>query len=199
MKAAAHYKPCFTDLANAFHVGILQRRNSLHKPRRHAVGRPAVQPVDADAPARRLGAAVLFSSKVKAALDTAADSQFGAGRPAIPRVLHIDADCVSATVLASLLEPEARVLHVKTLAEARQLLLREIFSLVVLDPSLPDGDGGALLPALERTPLLVYSARHPEWRKPVGAFLPKPWTSPRQLWSTISGLLGIAPNMSAGD
>jgi CheY-like chemotaxis protein len=117
----------------------------------------------------------------------------------VPRVLHIDSDSQAALALARLLMPEARVTHVPTLSAARRLLQQELFSLVVIDPSLPDGDAASLLPALARTPLLVYSARQPAWREPAGLYLPKPWTTPRQLWTTISTMLGVAQPSCAGD
>ncbi len=116
-----------------------------------------------------------------------------------PRVLHVDTDLAAAGVLASLVVPEAHVTHAATLAQARKLLESDVFSLVVLDPVLPDGDARTLLPLLTGTPLLVYSANQPEWRGAAPAFLPKPWTSARQLWSAISGLLGVPATLTAGD
>jgi two-component system phosphate regulon response regulator OmpR len=117
----------------------------------------------------------------------------------VPHVLHIDADSKAAQALALLLMPEARVTHAATLAAARELLRKELFSAVVLDPDLPDGDAAELLPALDGTPLLVHSIKQPAWRGRSGVFLPKPWTSPRMLWSTISRLLGIPAPTCAGD
>jgi two-component system phosphate regulon response regulator OmpR len=117
----------------------------------------------------------------------------------VPHVLHIDADSTAAQALALLLMPEARVTHAATLAAARELLRKELFSAVVLDPDLPDGDPAELLPALDGTPLLVYSSKQPAWRARSGVFLPKPRTSARMLWSTISRLLGISAPTSAGD
>ena len=118
---------------------------------------------------------------------------------AAPRVLHVDSDHDAALVLAALLVPETQVTHVPTLAAAHELLQRERFALVVMDPDLPDGDGADLLPHLRTQQagarLLVYSARHPEQHAAGSAFLPKPWTSPRQLWRTVSDLLNIGAAM----
>lgn len=115
----------------------------------------------------------------------------------VPRVLHVDSDGDTALVLATLLVPETEVTHAATLAEAVEAVGSERFSLVVMDPDLPDGDGADLLLLLKRqqehTPVLLYSARHPGLRNQAHAFLPKPWTSPRQLWRTVSHLLGIDP------
>lgn len=125
------------------------------------------------------------------------DGQYRYGK--VPHVLHIDADIKAATVLAALLMPEARVTHAANLAQARTLLSANIYSLVVLDPQLPDGDIAELLPVLALTPLLVHAPRLPDWRHKVANFLPKPWTTPRQLWSTISTMLGIVNCAAAGD
>ncbi|NVM76096.1 CheY-like chemotaxis protein [Duganella sp. SG902] len=118
---------------------------------------------------------------------------------AAPRVLHVDSDHDAALVLAALLVPETQVTHVPTLAAAQELLQNEKFALVVLDPDLPDGDGVDLLAELRggqhNARVLMYSARHPEQHQAGHAFLPKPWTSPRQLWRTVSDLLGIGPAM----
>ncbi|WP_295995416.1 response regulator [Rugamonas sp.] len=112
-----------------------------------------------------------------------------------PRVLHVDGDGDTALVLATLLVPETQVTHVRTLAAARRAIAHERYALVVLDPDLPDGDGAALIAALKQadsaTPVLLYSAREPADRAQASAFLPKPWTSPRQLWRTVSQLLGM--------
>ena len=118
---------------------------------------------------------------------------------AAPRVLHIDSDADAALVLATLLVPETQVTHVATMAAAQDLLRREQFALVVIDPDLQDGDGGALLHGLHQhqqdARVLLYSARHPERHMAGSSFLPKPWTSPRQLWRTVSDLLAIGPAM----
>ena len=118
-----------------------------------------------------------------------------------PRVLHVDSDADTALVLSALLVPETRVTHVSTLAAAQDLLQTEQFALVVIDPDLRDGDAGLLLDNLHHLQhdarVLVYSARHPEATIAGGAFLPKPWTSPRQLWRTVSDLLSIGNAMPA--
>jgi two-component system phosphate regulon response regulator OmpR len=120
---------------------------------------------------------------------------------AAPRVLHVDADADAALVLATLLVPETQVTHVATMAAAEALLRGEQFALVVIDPDLPDGDGGALLHQLHQhqsaARVLLYSARHPERHTAGSSFLPKPWTSPRQLWRTVSELLAVGQAMPA--
>ena len=149
----------------------------------------------ATSPALRLAAAPLHPPTAAAPLR----AQARVGLPdSAPHVLHVDNDSASAKALAALLTPEARVTHVPTLAAARAILREQIFSVVVIDPNLPDGDGADLLPALAAMPLVVYSATQPQWRGRTGVYLPKPWTSPRRLWSTISMLLGIPTFTPAG-
>lgn len=116
-----------------------------------------------------------------------------------PQVLLIDMDAGAAVVVRRLLTPEAEVTHAATLAEARRLLSENIFSLIMLDPALPDGDARVLLPSMGGTPLIVYSAHQPEWRGAAPTFLPKPWTTARQLWVAVAGLLGIASTLAAED
>ena len=132
-------------------------------------------------------------------LPAAADEQL-ARRDAggTPRVLLIDSDGDTAIALHSLLMPEARIVHASTGAEARRLLETQLFSLVIIDPNLPDGDGCVIVNAVSNTPILIYSTREPA-RNDKFSYLPKPWTTPRILWSTISSMLGIAGSLAAGD
>ena len=158
-----------------------------HTPLRHATGA-----------ARQCAAESTYTSPL-CEDDSHAHKQRARPQGNRPQVLHVDMDSGAATVLSSLLVPEAQVTHVTTLGEARRLLQSDVFSLVVLDPALPDGDARSLLPLLSGTPLLVYSANQPEWRGASPVFLPKPWTSARQLWTAIAGMLGIPSGISAGD
>lgn len=196
MKAAAHTHKCMPAVRGDAGAGI---RPPLHTPRRRSSAARSRRQCLAEALeieqqlGRRIRSVELMPLET---LDLGERRVAGGG---IKRVLLVDADSVTAAVLGTLLVPEAQVVHVATLAEAHGRLRTEIFSAVVLDPSLPDGDAADLLPALLATPLLVYSVRQPNWRGVQAAFLPKPWTSPRQLWVTISGMLGIAANLSAGD
>lgn len=130
-----------------------------------------------------------------------ANEQNDGGRAvySIPRVLHVDSDEAACGVLSTLLAPEAQVVHVATIDEARRLLETSVFSLVVLDPGPNSRESRALLPYLATTPLLVYSAVRPDWHQGYGNYVPKPWTSTRQLWSTVASLLGLTPGLSAGD
>lgn len=118
-----------------------------------------------------------------------------------PRVLHVDPDEDSAVVLATLLAPETHVVHAATYEQAQTLLAQGEFALMVIDPDLPDGDGHTLIRAIrqhdQHMPVLLYSASQPMLHHQAHAFLPKPWTSPRQLWRTVSHMLGLESMVSA--
>lgn len=119
-----------------------------------------------------------------------------------PRVLHVDPDEDSAVVLATLLAPETHVVHAATYEQAQTLLAQGEFALLVIDPDLPDGDGHTLIRNMrqqdQHTPVLLYSASQPSLHHQAHAFLPKPWTSPRQLWRTVSHMLGLDAMVPAG-
>lgn len=114
-------------------------------------------------------------------------------------VLHVDTDPESSALLAGLLMPQVRVTHVSSLVEARRMLAFNVFSMVIIDPAMPEGDARVLLPLLTNTPVLVYSAYQPEWRDIKVAFLPKPCTTSRQLWLAVSSMLGLPASLVAGD
>ncbi|MFP5392369.1 MAG: response regulator [Gammaproteobacteria bacterium] len=171
--------------ARPTHTGMPRRHAAAHLPKRQACAQAAATPPSDEAP--RL---TLDDGPAPAPRHDVAQS--------IPRVLLIDRDSETAAALTSLLMPEAQVLHAASCMEAKRLLDSELFSLVIIDPSLPDGNASGLLSAISVTPLLVYSAREPIHPGNY-AYLPKPWTTPRQLWSTISTLLGIAQGLTAGD
>jgi two-component system phosphate regulon response regulator OmpR len=181
MKATGNFPKCRPASRGADTPGAT-RAAPLHLPRR-AVATPVPRPEASGAP--RTGPL---------------DSLVSHDAPgATPHILHIDKDSASALALATLLMPEVRVTHVPTLAAARAILRQQIFAAAVIDPTLPDGDAAELLPALAAIPLLVYSAHQPHWRTLSAVYLPKPWTSPRQLWTTIAHLLGIRTPTSAED
>lgn len=119
--------------------------------------------------------------------------------PAAPCVLHIDRHDGAALVLDTLLLPAVQVRHVQSLAQARRLLQCERFDLIVLDPDLPDGDASELLPLLLATPVLIYSAKFPDWCDRANAFLPKRYTPYSQLWGVMAHLLDIDARIASGE
>lgn len=196
MKSTVLNTTCLSGALRFVRGGKPSQLSRAHTPARHrtAPARPAVAPTlqGLDFPA--------YIEQIDLP-PAAGASAWQAGSPAsgVPRVLHVDTETGTATVLASLLGGEVRVTHVTTLVQARQLLQNEIFSLVILDPALPDGDASALLPLLSGTPLLVYSDQQPAWRLAGTPFLSKSWTSARQLWAAMSTMLWTTSALSAGD
>lgn len=193
MKPTASSSKCFRGMQGLSHAGVQRALGSAHTPQRHQNlgGRAGLAP--------HLTAGGSHRGYVEAPPAQGGSVDLPVMPPGQRRVLHVDVDSGGAQVLASLLTPEAEVIHAGTVAEARRLLESNVFSLVVLDPAMPDGDARSLLPLLSNTPLLVYSALQPEWRDVRAEFLPKPWTSPRQLWVAISSLLGVPASLAAGD
>ena len=186
MKAAAQHKQC-----NAGGVktpsGDTRRQSGAHLPRRHAVDPASAAAADDD-----LRLTIQWN-------DIAEDEgDQGSLEVTVPRVLLIDSDDETAASLRTLLVPEAKLLHAPNCAEARRLLETQLLSLVIVDPGLPDGDGAMLVRSIAHTPVLVYSAREPV-RLDKLPYLPKPFTTPRQLWSTISRMLGIGGLLASED
>ncbi|MBB3224584.1 response regulator [Pseudoduganella umbonata] len=112
-----------------------------------------------------------------------------------PHVLHVDADDSTALILATLLVPEIRVSRAGSMEHAAARLDKEKFDLIIVDADLPDGDGQVLVDAMRargcHMPVLLYSARQPSLHHQAHAYLPKPWTSPRQLWQAVCRLLEL--------
>ena len=154
-------------------------------------GRAAEQPIG-QASASASAARRQLSAHIEARLRD--QQQVQAARP---RVLHVDADPDSALLLATLIVPETELTHVHTLAGALRALGQGHYSLVVLDPQLADGDGVAVVDALRAagaaTPVLLYSEQEVPWAGQAGAFLRKPWASPRQLWGAATRMAGLRP------
>jgi two-component system phosphate regulon response regulator OmpR len=194
MKPTTLSSKCHSRVHGQSHAGTV-RGPAAHTPQRHPTD--AARQLD---PALRLTASGGHLGYVEAPqVPGSGPADQYACVPGMRRVLHVDMDGEGAQLLAGLLTPEACVTHVGSLAEALRVLETNVFSLVVLDPALPDGDARVLLPLLAGTPLLVYSAHQPEWRDTQLLFLPKPWTSPRQLWVAVSTLLGVPASLASGD
>ena len=194
MKTTTMSSKCFSGARGLSHAGIQRGGASAHIPERRQTG-----PARGLDPAPRLTASGQHLGYVEDMRAQEAD----VSAPRLPlgmrHVLHVDTDTRSSSVLAALVMPEAKVTHVANLEQARRMLAVNVFSLVIIDPALPDGDARTLLPLLADTPVLVYSAYQPEWRDRPLTFLPKPWTTSRNLWLAISTMLGLPGNLAAGD
>ncbi|MDP4029122.1 MAG: PAS domain S-box protein [Gallionella sp.] len=121
-----------------------------------------------------------------------------AGRPGhtCPKVLHIEDDPDVFHVVSEVASKMADMEQARNLAEARQMLAKCHYDLVILDLELPDGSGKELLPllkgALPPIPVLVFSAYEigQAEAKEVSAALVKSRTDNEQLRTTIKRLIG---------
>ena len=121
----------------------------------------------------------------------------GAAGAARPKVLHVEDDLDIFHVVKGVVGIEADMTQAVSLAEARQMLARSRYDLVILDLKLPDGLGTELLPLLKGvsppTPVLLFTAFDvgAEDAKAVDAVLIKSFTYNPQLLAVIKRLLGI--------
>lgn len=74
------------------------------------------------------------------------------GRTKLPRILHVESDTDFAEVLRAAFGRRATMRVVSRLADARSILARDSFDLVIVDWELPDGPGEALLPDVSARP-----------------------------------------------
>lgn len=121
----------------------------------------------------------------------------GQGNDGQPRVLQVEDDLDIFRVVQSIVGDVAHLDHASTLAEARQLLGRYRYDLVILDLGLPDGSGKDLLPLLNGAtppiPVLVFSASEMrlEGAREVDNALVKARTSNELLLATVKQLIGV--------
>ncbi|MBA3661126.1 MAG: response regulator [Gammaproteobacteria bacterium] len=106
-----------------------------------------------------------------------------------PKILHIEDDQDLIQIIAKLLQTEASVLGVTTLAQAREELQSSHFDLVILDLMLPDGSGIEMLPIISKKqiPVIVFSAYDlpPDYNQFVVKTLLKSKASPHELLKNI--------------
>ena len=104
-----------------------------------------------------------------------------------PRILHVEDDTDVRNIVATIARDIADFDSAANLAEARALLQREKFDLVLLDLGLPDGSGWDLLPQIDRLEppvrVVIFSAQDADLRKKSlpYTFLVKSQTSERRL------------------
>ena len=122
-----------------------------------------------------------------------------------PRILHVEDDADIVKVVAMIIGDDAKVVVARTLGDARTMLEREVFDLVVLDLILPDGSGEALLPLLNRpggpvVPVIIFSVKDVTraTAERVAAVLVKARTTNELLADTIRSYIAAAcpPNAS---
>ena len=115
--------------------------------------------------------------------------------PAVPRILHVEDDPDLSTVIQAALGTRAEVVPAANLRVAEDLLRKEQFSLLILDPGLPDGNGLELLDRLESPtagplPVLILSVTEvtQSVRQRVAAALVKSRVSESEIAATILSL-----------
>ncbi|NJN66491.1 MAG: response regulator [Chloroflexaceae bacterium] len=114
-----------------------------------------------------------------------------------PRILHVEDDVDVFEVISTMLHDMADTFHARGLQEAKSRLEREMFNLIILDLSLPDGSGLDLLPILYNpsrppVPVIIFSARevNRETAQKVVAVLVKSRTTNQELVETIKSQIG---------
>lgn len=109
-----------------------------------------------------------------------------------PHILHVEDDPDIIQIVRTLLEGCAVYTHAASLSEARRLLAKQHYDLVILELDVQDGSGVELLDDLNvESPVVIFSAKaiNPEISHLVNAALTKSMTSNGQLLATIKKLL----------
>lgn len=112
-----------------------------------------------------------------------------------PQILHVEDDDDVIRVVRAILFDTAEVTPAHRVDEAREMLEKTTFDLVILDALLPDGSGIDLLPLLGQngiqTPVVIFSATDNDAgiMDQVKASLVKSRTSNEQLLQTITHLI----------
>jgi len=119
------------------------------------------------------------------------------------RILHVEDDPDILQVVSALVADLAVIVPATTLLQAKALLARHTFDLIILDLTLPDGEGEELLSMLKdetrrSTPVIIFSAQDvaPETVTNIHATLVKSKTSNESLLSTIRSSIDAQQQMS---
>lgn len=113
-----------------------------------------------------------------------------------PRILHVEDDLDVIQVTQVLFEEEADFDYATSLSEAQQKLAGNVYDLVIIDISLPDGSGLKLLDQIEPDcPIVLFSGHETdkEINEKVAATLTKSRTSNDELMRTVKQLLKYQP------
>ncbi|MBL7478437.1 MHYT domain-containing protein [Legionella bononiensis] len=113
--------------------------------------------------------------------------------PSLPLILHIEDNIDMQHVVGTLLEQHALVSTAINLQQAKELLDKNDYDLIILDLMLPDGNGIEILPLLAQyhSPVLVFSDMqlNEDYAKYVSQALVKSNSSNEVLLNTIMNLL----------
>jgi PAS domain S-box-containing protein len=120
----------------------------------------------------------------------------GGSSAILPRLLYVEDDEDLISVTRAALSDRVEIVPARTLRDAERLLREEEFGLVILDQSLPDGDGITLVDLIAEyaghpVPIIILSAAdvpHDVYRK-VAAVLIKSQVSAAQVATTILSYL----------
>lgn len=110
-----------------------------------------------------------------------------------PHILHVEDNKDTQKILEVLLEKHANVTTANNLHEAKKMLEKEKYNLVILDLLLPDGNGADILPLISKyhAPVLVFSDTklNEDYSKYVSQALLKSSSSNEILLNTIQNLI----------
>jgi len=84
-----------------------------------------------------------------------------------PAILHVEDDADFSEVLTASFKERAKIFTATHLSEARVMIGKRPFDLIIIDWDLPDGNGRALIPEIAQvngdTPVIGLSSSEPEW------------------------------------
>ncbi|MES2664144.1 MAG: PAS domain S-box protein, partial [Pseudomonadota bacterium] len=122
-----------------------------------------------------------------------------------PKILHIEDDVDLSKVLEVAFQDKVELVNVTSLAQAQNILMKEKFSLIILDLGLPDGSGLSLLSNLHQfvdapPPVVILSAHETsqEIQNRVSAALVKSRMSEEKIVETIQNIIKRAENKLVG-
>ena len=125
-------------------------------------------------------------------------------QPVLPRILHVEDDTDLSQVLELALGGRAELVRAATVQAATALLREQTFSLMILDPGLPDGNGLELLDQLDRlaaqpTAVLILSVSEmtPGVKQRVAAALVKSRASETEIARTALALAHASASFTA--
>ena len=114
-----------------------------------------------------------------------------------PHILHVEDEPDIVGIVQVIFQDTAVITAANTLEQARELLEKEAFDLMILDLNLPDGSGTELLPLLRNQnahiPVVIFSVREDgeHLLRQVNATLVKSHTTNEQLLRTITQLIPV--------
>lgn len=110
-----------------------------------------------------------------------------------PHILHVEDNKDTQEIIEVLLEKHAKVSTANNLNEAKEMLQKNKYNLIILDLLLPDGNGIEILPTISKyhAPVLVFSETklNKDYSKFVSQALLKSNSSNEILLNTIKSLL----------